>query len=328
MTTLLTGANGFLGSAVLRCLLDARHRVRVLLRRGSDRRNVADLPVEIVEGDLLDHASLAAAVKNCDYLFHVAADYRLWVREPDPMYRANVDGSRALVRLASRAGVKKIVYTSSVAALGINADGSPANEDTAVGLDDMIGHYKRSKFLAEQAIREEAADGAPVTIVNPSTPIGPRDIKPTPTGRIIVDCLNGRIPAYVDTGLNIAHVDDVAQGHLLALDKGQLGERYILGGEDLSLKKILEIICEIGGRTPPSLSLPHNLLIPVAMIIETWSRLTAGEPLTTVDSIRMAKKRMFFSSARAREVLGYRSRPAREALADAITWFRANGYCR
>jgi dihydroflavonol-4-reductase len=328
MKTLITGANGFVGSAVLRHLLDDGHDIRALLRPGSNRKNLSGLPVEIVEGDLTDSNSLKNAVKNCVYLFHVAADYRLWIPKPELMYRTNVDGTRLLMQHAGDAGIKKIVYTSSVATLGINPDRSPANEDTAVSLADMIGHYKRSKYLAEEEVHKLVdAQQLPVTIVNPSTPIGPRDIKPTPTGRIIVDCLCGRIPAYVDTGLNIAHVDDVARGHMLALDKGAIGERYILGGEDMSLKSILEIICEIGQRTPPRISIPHNLILPVAKLIEIWAGISGVEPLTTVDGIKMAKKHMYFSSHKAREKLAYESRPARQAIEDAIRWFVDNSYC-
>jgi dihydroflavonol-4-reductase len=329
MKTLITGANGFVGSAVLRLLLEEGHEVRALVRAGSNRHNLADLPVEIVEGDLTNSDSLRNAVTNCDYLFHVAADYRLWTPEPAKMYQTNVDGTRLLMQHAAKAGVKKIVYTSSVATLGINPDKTPANEDTPVALANMIGHYKRSKYLAEEEVHKLVdSQQLPVIIVNPSTPIGPRDIKPTPTGRIIVDCLSGRIPAYVDTGLNIAHVDDVARGHLLALEKGEIGERYILGGEDMSLKTILEIICEIGNRKVPKISIPHNLILPIAKLIEIWAGFTGVEPLTTVDGIKMAKKHMFFSSAKAKEKLGYQSRPAQEAIEDAIAWFVTYDYCK
>lgn len=328
MKTLITGANGFVGSAVLRLLLEAGHDVRVLLRPGSDRSNLEGLPVEIAEGDLTREESLKKAIVSCKYLFHVAADYRLWIPDPDLMYRTNVEGTRKLMQLARDAGVEKIVYTSSVATLGIHADRSPANEESPVSIKDMIGHYKRSKFLAEQEVHELIRkQELPCTIVNPSTPIGPRDVKPTPTGRIIVDCINGKIPAYVDTGLNIAHVDDVARGHLLALEKGEIGERYILGGEDMSLREILACICELSGRHPPAISIPHNLVLPVAWIIEKWSALSGAEPLATVDGIKMAKKHMFFSSDKARTKLDYRSRPARQAFEDAINWFRENGYC-
>lgn len=329
MTSLVTGANGFVGAAILRHLLDAGHEVRVLVRPGSDRRNLEDLTVEIVEGDLTEPESLRAAVESCEYLFHVAADYRLWIPDPDRMYRTNVDGTRSLMQLAQQAGVRKIVYTSSVATLGIHADRSPATEDSPVSIEDMIGHYKRSKFLAEQEVRKLVRENhLPATIVNPSTPIGPRDIKPTPTGRIIVDCINGKIPAYVDTGLNIAHVDDVARGHLLALEHGKIGERYILGGEDMSLKSILATICELGNRPAPKINLPHHLVLPIAWCIERWSAISGSEPLATVDGIRMARKHMFFSSNKARQQLGYEYRPARQAIADALDWFVEKGYCQ
>ena len=329
MKTLITGANGFLGSAVLRHLLNADHEVRALLRPGSNRDNLAGLELEVMEGDLCDSASLKKAVSSCDYLFHVAADYRLWTLNPESMYQTNVEGTHLLLQYAGDAGVQKIVYTSSVATLGIHSDRTPADEDSPVCLDDMIGHYKRSKYLAEEEVHNLiAAKQLPATIVNPSTPIGPRDIKPTPTGRIIVDCLAGKIPAYVDTGLNIAHVDDVAWGHLLALEKGEIGERYILGGEDMSLKIILGLICEIGLRKPPKINIPHNLILPVARLIEIYADFTGVEPLATVDGINMAKKYMFFSSEKAKKNLGYQSRPGKEAIADAISWFVTNSYCK
>ena len=327
MTTLVTGASGFVGSAVARALLDAGHRVRALLRPGGDRRNLAGLDIEPCPGDLTDSRSLREAVAGCEYLFHVAADYRLWIPDPAAMYRANVEGSADLIRLATEAGVKKIVYTSSVATLGIRPDRAPADETTPVELADMIGHYKRSKFLAEREVtRLIERHGSPVTIVNPSTPVGPRDIKPTPTGRIIVDTLKKNMPAYVDTGLNIAHVDDVAAGHLLALEKGAIGERYILGGQDLSLRRILGVIAELGGVKAPSARIPHNLILPIAWAAERLAGLTGREPLATVDGVRMAKKFMYFSSAKAQQRLGYQSRPARLALADAVEWFLEHGY--
>ena len=328
MKTLITGANGFVGSAVLRHLLADGHDVRALVRAGSNRQNLANLPIEIVEGDLTDSQSLNKAVVGCKFLFHVAADYRIWIPNPEVMYRTNVDGTRNLMQHACDAGIEKIIYTSSVATLGINSDKTPANEETSVSLKDMIGHYKRSKYLAEEEVHKLVKmQNLPVIIVNPSTPIGPRDIKPTPTGRIIVDCLSGRIPVYVDTGLNIAHVDDVARGHLLALEKGEIGERYILGGENLSLKNILELICLFGKRKPPKISIPHNLILPIAKLIEVWAQLTNVEPLTTVDGIRLAKKHMFFSSAKAKQKLGYDSRPAKQAIEDAINWFIEHHYC-
>lgn len=328
MRALVTGATGFVGSAVMRRLLDRDATVRVMARAGSDRRNLEGREVEIVTGELNDPAALDKAVEGCDAVFHVAADYRLWVPDPAAMYRGNVDGTKAVMAAAARAGVRRIVYTSSVATLGLRADGSASDETTPSVLGDMIGHYKRSKFMAEEEVRRLAReDGLPVVIVNPSTPIGPGDIKPTPTGRMIVNAAAGRMPAYVDTGLNIAHVDDVAEGHLLAMDKGRVGERYILGGEDMTLAEILNAIAELTGGRPPRISLPHGLVMPIAYVAEGWSRLTGrGEPMVTRDGVRLSRKRMYFSSAKARHELGYSARPATEALADAIRWFRENGY--
>lgn len=329
MHVLLTGASGFLGSAVLRRLLDEGYSVRALLRPGSDRSNVHGLPVEQVDGDLKDTVSLKNAVRGCDALFHVAADYRLWVPDPASIYQINVEGTKNLILSAVEAGVKKIVYTSSVATLGLNKDGTPANEDTPVSVDDMTGHYKRSKFLAEQAVSELVETvNAPVVIVNPSAPVGPRDIKPTPTGRIFVDALNNRMPAYVETGLNIVHVDDVAAGHILAFKHGIAGERYILGGENMTLKTLLELISEIGNVRAPGLRIPHNLLLPIAITSEWVSRITGKTPFITVDEIMMAKKLMYFSSDKAKTTLGYSPGPVRNAIEDAIIWFRNHGYCR
>ena len=330
MTTLVTGATGFVGAAVVRRLLARGETVRVLTRPASDRSNIDDLPVEIALGDLLAPDSLPAALSGCRSLYHVAADYRLWAPKPEAMYQANVEGSCNLIRHAMAAGVERIVYTSSVAVLGRTADGRPADEETPVTIDDMVGHYKRSKFLAEEAVRSLITDeDAPVTIVNPSTPIGPRDIKPTPTGRMIVEAAAGRMPAYVDTGLNIVHVDDVAEGHLLAHDRGRIGERYVLGGQDMTLAEILRAIAEIVGRPPPKVRLPHNLILPIAVLAESWARLfKTGEPFVTIDGIRMAKKRMFFSSAKAKAALGYSHRPPQDALRDAVAWFEGNGYLK
>ncbi len=327
MTTLVTGATGFVGAAVVRHLLAAGKPVRVLTRRNNDRRNIDGLAVEVAEGDLTDRSSLEAALFGCRALYHVAADYRIWVPDPDSIYRVNVEGTRQLMLAALEAGVSRIVYTSSVATLGLNKDGSPADEATPVGLDDMVGHYKRSKYLAEAEVKKLIDEkGLPAVIVNPSTPVGPRDIKPTPTGRMIADAAAGRMPAYVDTGLNIVHVDDVAAGHLLAFDRGKVGERYILGGENLSLKDILTEIARITGRQPPSISLPHDLIMPVAYVAEFIARLTGGsDPMVTVDGVRMARKKMFFSSAKAERALGYRHRPAETALADAVAWFGGRG---
>ena len=328
MTTLVTGGNGFVGSALVRLLLGQGHQVRGLVRSGSDRLNLEHLDVDLVEGDLTDAASLRRAVKGCSHLFHVAADYRLWIPDPERMYKTNVDGSRNLLRAAADAGVNRMVYTSSVATLGINRNRSPADETTPVSLADMVGHYKRSKFLAEQAVLELVREQElPVVIVNPSTPLGPRDVKPTPTGRIIVDALRGKIPAYVDTGLNIAHVDDVAAGHLLAFERGEPGRRYILGGENLSLQAILGIICDYADLAPPRLRLPHNAVYPFAWLAEQWARVNGKEPFATVDGVKMAKKFMYFSSALAQQTLGYEPRPARLAIKDAIDWFKENRYC-
>ena len=327
MTTLVTGANGFVGSALARQLLQRGHEVKALVRPGSDRRNLENLDIALVEGDLTDTASLKRAVSGCRVLFHVAADYRLWIPDPERMYRTNVDGTRELLRAAADAGASRMVYTSSVATLGINPDRTPADESTPVALGDMVGHYKRSKFLAEQAVRELVEEqGLPAVIVNPSTPVGPRDVKPTPTGRIILDTLRRKMPAYVDTGLNIAHVDDVAAGHLLAFERGEPGRRYILGGENLSLQAILGMICDYAGLAPPRLRLPHNAVYPFAWLAEQWARVSGKEPFATVDGVKMAKKFMYFSSALAQQALGYEARPARLAIEDAIDWFRENGY--
>ncbi len=325
MTVLVTGATGFVGSAVARQLLEAGASVAVLVRSNSDRRNLSDLNVEIREGDLRDKHSLERACLGCDTLFHVAADYRLWTRDHRELYASNVDGTRNIMQAALESAVAKIVYTSSVATLGTNADGAPGNESTPVTIDDMIGHYKRSKFLAERAVDDLVSEhGLPAVIVNPSTPVGPGDIKPTPTGRVVRDALLGKIPAYVDTGLNIAHVDDVAAGHLLALDKGRVGRRYILGGENLSLREILSIIADICGRAPPRIKLPRRLVFPIAYVSEAWAWITDGaEPQVTVDGLKMARKKMFFDSSRAIDELNYHARPASEALADAVAWFRS-----
>lgn len=326
MTILVTGATGFVGSAVARQLLAAGASVRVLARPQGDRRNLDGLEVEIAEGDLNDAASVTRAVAGCSALYHVAADYRIWVPNPPAIYRTNVDATVGLLRAAADAGIGRMVYTSSVATLGRTQDGSPADEDTPVTLDDMVGHYKRSKYLAEAAVqRLVREDGLPVVIVNPSTPVGPRDIKPTPTGRMIEDAAAGRMPAYVDTGLNIVHVDDVAAGHLQAFEKGRIGERYVLGGENLTLRDIFAAVAEITDRPPPRLRLPIAAVVPVAVVAEAFARLTGGEPLVTLDSLRMARKKMYFSAAKAERALGYRPRPAAAAFHDAVDWLRRNG---
>ena len=327
MTTLVTGATGFVGAAVARALLDAGHELRVLVRSTSDRKNLQGLDLDAAVGDLRDADSLRGAAAGCSALFHVAADYRLWTRDPKALYATNVDGSVNVIRAASDAGVQRIVYTSSVATLGLNTDGSPADEETPVALEDMIGHYKRSKFLAESAVTQLVADEQlPVVIVNPSTPIGPGDVKPTPTGRLILDAATGRMPAFVDTGLNVAHVDDVARGHLQAFEQGRIGERYILGGENMSLESILRSVAAVSGRRPPKLRLPHGVVMPVAYAAEAWARLFGGEPLATVDGVKMSRKRMYFSCQKAERELGYSHRRADEAIRDAVDWFRKNGY--
>lgn len=330
MTTLVTGATGFVGSAVARRLIARGHDLRVLARPESDRRNLEQLHVEIVEGNLNDRVSLERAARGCDSLFHVAADYRLWSPRPQELIDTNVAGSRNIVLAAAEAGVKRIVYTSSVAVLGKTKDASPADEDTPVSVADMIGAYKTSKFLAEEEVRRLiAAHGLDCVIVNPSTPIGPRDIKPTPTGRVVVEAASGRMPAFVDTGLNVAHVDDVAEGHLLAFDKGRAGERYVLGGENMSLREILTAIALIVGRRPPRISLPHDAVLPFAHVAELIARhVTGKEPFATVDGINQARRKMFFSSTKAERELGYRSRPAIDALRDAIEWFKQHRYVR
>jgi len=326
MKALVTGATGFVGAAVVRALLAERWQVGALVRAGSDRSNVAALPVEQIVGDLTDPASLRRAVAGCDAVFHVAADYRLWAPRPEELYRTNVEGTACLLEAARSAGVGRIVYTSSVATVGLPGDGRPGAEDTPVGLGDMIGHYKRSKYLAEERARQAAAAGVPVVIVNPSTPIGPGDVKPTPTGQIVLDAALGRTPAYVDTGLNIVHVDDVAAGHLLALYHGRVGERYILGGDDMTLRQILTLIAQLVDRSPPRIRLPHGVVLPIAYVSELYARLTGRPTRVTVEGVRMARKRMFFSSAKAERELGYRWRPPAEAFVDALHWFEANGY--
>jgi len=319
---LVTGATGFVGAAVARRLLASGHEVRVLVRPRSDRRNLQGLAVDIVEGDLTDAQSVENVARGCQAVFLVAADYRLWVPDPRPMYATNVDGTRAVLQAATRSGVDRIVYTSSVATLGYGADGIPADEDTPSTLDDMIGHYKRSKFLAEGVVREMAAAGAPVVIVNPSTPVGPGDVKPTPTGRLIRDAINGRVPAYVDTGLNVVHVDDVAAGHLLAYEKGIIGRRYVLGGTDMTLREILTELALVSGRRPPRWRLSHRAVLPIAYIAEGWAHVSGREPLATVDGVRLSAKPMYFSSARAVRELGYAPGDARVALKAAAEWFR------
>ncbi|MFQ5353577.1 MAG: hopanoid-associated sugar epimerase [Thermodesulfobacteriota bacterium] len=328
MTTLVTGATGFVGSAVARALLKRGHKVRLIVRVGSGRQNIRGLDAKIFTGDLADIATLRKALKGCEALFHVAADYRLWVPDPEAMYKVNETGTSNIMEAALQAGVSRIVYTSSVATMGLNSDQTPADEDTPSVLGDMIGHYKRSKFLAEEIVaRLIDREGLPAVIVNPSTPVGPRDIRPTPTGRLIVKAISGHMPAYVNTGLNIVHVDDVAEGHMLAFEKGEIGERYILGGENLTLSEILGELARISGRSAPRIRLPHGIVLPLAHLSEAWTRLVKGsDPMLTKDGARMAKKYMFFKSAKAGTMLGYSPGPAVAALSDAVKWFRENHY--
>jgi dihydroflavonol-4-reductase len=325
MRALVTGATGFVGAAVARALLKQQWRVRALARAGSDRSNLSELALEVCEGDLTQPESLVPALEGCDALFHVAADYRLGVRDHEQLYRTNVDGTRAILAAAQAAGVTRVVYTSSVAAVGIPKDGTPGVEDTPVALENMIGHYKRSKFLAEEVVREAARAGAPVIIVSPSTPVGPGDVKPTPTGQLILDAAAGRMPAYVDTGLNIVHVDDVAAGHLLAYQHGKPGERYILGGQDMTLRQILQEISKLVGRKAPSIRLPYGAVLPMAYIAEGWAKITGRSGRLTLESVRMSRKHMFFSSAKAVRELGYTYRAPVLAFEDAIGWFRKTG---
>ena len=326
MKALLTGATGFVGAAVLRRLLAEGIDVRILVRKGMVAPIRKGLPIEFMAGELLDPVDMKQAVSGCSALFHVAADYRLWVPDPQTMYAINVKGTLTLMQAALDAGLERIVYTSSVAVLGLRPDGQAADEETPSMLEDMVGHYKRSKFMAEEEVHRLCREaGLPAIIVNPSTPIGPGDSKPTPTGRMVRDAIAGKIPAYVDTGLNIVHVDDVAQGHWLAFKHGKIGERYILGGQNLSLKFILTRLAQIAGRSPPMLRLPRFVLYPLAAGAQAWIHLRGrGVPRVTLDELRMTAKKMYFSSAKAERELGYNHRPAEHAFVDAVQWFQEN----
>jgi dihydroflavonol-4-reductase len=324
---LVTGGSGFLGSAVVRVLIARGARVRALVRSTSPTDNFKGLDCEIVTGDLTDQASLKTAMRGVRYLFHVAADYRFWARDPSVIMRVNLDGTCSLMREALSAGVERIVYTSSVAALKSAGATGPVDETSPLAADEAIGTYKRSKTLAERAVEAMILqDKLPAIIVNPTTPIGPRDIRPTPTGRILLDAARGRIPAFVDTGLNFAHVDDIAEGHLLAFERGRIGERYILGGENVPLRDLLAAVAGLAGRRAPRIRLPRRPLFPLAFGAEAVARLTGKEPLLTVDGLRLARYHMFFTSAKAERELGYRSRPYQEGVADALAWFRTAGY--
>ena len=327
MLAFVTGATGFLGSHVARVLADQGARLRLLVRPTSDLRNIADLNAERVEGDLRDPASIEKALAGCEALFHVAADYRLWVRDPEQMYRSNVEGTRGLIEAARKRGVRRIVYTSSVATMGFSSNGTLADENSPVTLDDMIGPYKRSKFMAEQVAFEAARSGVDVVVVNPTTPIGERDLKPTPTGRIVVDFLKRKFPAYVDTGLNLVDATECARGHVQALEKGRAGERYILGGENLTLKQILDRLGAITGLPSPKVKLPYVFALAAGVVDETVTgRMLGREPRATIDAVRMGRKKMFITSAKAERELGWRPAPVDDALRRSVDWFRANGY--
>ncbi len=327
MLVFLTGATGFLGSHVARVLAENGAQLRLLVRLSSDLRNIADLNAERVVGDLREPASFEKALDGSDALFHVAADYRLWVRDPDQMHRSNVEGTRGLLEAARKYGVRRVVYTSSVATMGFTSNGSLADEDSPVSLDDMIGPYKRSKFMAEQVAFEAAREGVDVVVVNPTTPVGERDIKPTPTGRIVVDFLKRKFPAYVDTGLNLVDAMECARGHVQALEKGKRGERYILGGENLTLKEILDRLAAITGLKSPTVKLPYVFALATGAIDETITgRILGREPRATIDAVRMGRKMMFVSSAKAERELGWRIVPVDGALRRAVEWFRSNGY--
>jgi dihydroflavonol-4-reductase len=324
---LVTGASGFLGSAIVRHLLQAGRQVRVLVRPTSPRINLAGLPVETMEGDLRDTTSLSRAMAGIQFVFHVAADYRLWARNPQDIVHSNVEGTRNLMSAALRAGVERIVYTSSVATLKSRLDGGASDETFRLDPQAAVGAYKYSKVVAERVVDAMVAEhNLPAVMVNPSTPIGPRDVRPTPTGRIIVEAAAGRMPAYVDTGLNLVHVDDVAAGHLAALEKGRCGERYILGGENVLLGDMLREIARQVGRPPPRLRLPRRLIFPIAYAAEAIAYFSGREPFVTTTGLRLAKDRMFFTSAKAERELGYQARPYGEAIADAIAWFREHNY--
>ncbi|WP_245612253.1 hopanoid-associated sugar epimerase [Sphingomonas changbaiensis] len=324
----MTGVSGFVGSAVARAVAAAGYPLRGLARATSARANLADFPGELVEGDLRDPAAVATAMAGVRYLFHVAADYRIWAADPEEIIRNNRETTRNVMEAASAAQVERIVYTSSVATL-LPREGRAADETRAAREDEVVGAYKRSKVVAERLVEAMVREQRlPAIIVNPSTPIGPCDVRPTPTGRIIVEAANGRMPAFVDSGLNLVHVDDVAAGHLRALERGRIGERYILGGQDISLKETLRTIADLAGRRPPLVRLPRAPLFPLAWANEQWARATGRDPFLTLDGLRMAKHAMFYSSAKAERELGHVARPYREAIADAIRWFRAAGAIR
>lgn len=324
---LVTGASGFVGSAVARALAARGDEVRVLLRESSPRKNIEGIDCRVVIGDMRDAREVTKAMEGVRHVFHVAADYRLWAKDPTEIVRNNLEGARAVMQAARNTGVERIVYTSSVAALKPIA-GRAVDETSRHDEETVIGAYKKSKLVAERLVERLVGEGLPVVIVSPSTPIGPRDIKPTPTGRIIVEAANGRMPAFVDTWMNLVHVDDVAEGHLLALDKGRIGENYILGGEDVRLRDMLGLIAPLVGRKPPRVRLPRAPLYPLAFGAEAFARLSGKEPFLTLDALKMSKYLMFFSSAKARTELGFQARPFVRGIEDAISWFRQAGYIR
>lgn len=325
MKAFVTGATGFLGSHVTRALEAAGSEIRLLVRASSDTQNIEGLRADRVVGDLSDPNSIELAMAGCDAVFHVAADYRLWIPDPAPMYRANVEGTRAILHAARKHKIKRVVYTSSVATMGFKSDGSLADEDSPVALTDMIGHYKRSKFMAEQVALD--ARGVEVVVVNPTTPIGERDVKPTPTGRIVLDFLKKKFPAYVDTGLNLVDATECAHGHLMAYEKGRSGQRYILGGENLTLKQILDKLAAITGLPSPTIRVPYFVALATGVVDElVTGRVMGKEPRATIDAVRMGRKKMFVTSAKAERELGWKIVPVDGALRRAAEWFRDNGY--
>jgi dihydroflavonol-4-reductase len=327
MLAFVTGATGFVGSHVARALAAQGADLRLLVRSGSDLRNIQELQAERVMGDLRDAASLKKAVTGCDVVFHVAADYRLWVRDPDEMYRSNVEGTKAILEAARESKVRRVVYTSSVATMGFQSNGHLANEESPVSLANMIGPYKRSKYMAEELAIEAGKSGMDVVVVNPTTPVGERDIKPTPTGRIVVDFLKKKFPAYVDTGLNLVDVAECAQGHIAALEKGRSGERYILGGENLTLKQILDRLADITGLPSPKIKVPYVVALATGVVDQVVTGYIRNrEPRATIDAVRMGRKKMFVSSGKAEHDLGWKTVPVDAALRRAVEWFRANGY--
>src|SRR6266700_404863 len=327
MLAFVTGASGFLGNHVARALAKQGADLRLLIRANSNTKNIADLKADLVTGDLRDPASLEKGIAGCEVVFHVAADYRLWLRDPNEMYRSNVEGTRAILEAARKNSVRRVVYTSSVATMGFTSNGQPADENSPVSLDNMIGPYKRSKFMAEQVAIEAARQGQDIVIVNPSTPVGEGDIKPTPSGRIVVDFLKKKFPAYVDTGLNLLDATECARGHIAALEKGRTGQRYVLGGENLTLKQILDQLAAITGLPSPRVRVPYFMALATGVVDEiVTGRIRGREPRATIDAVRMGRKKMFVSSAKAERELGWKCLPVDDALRRAVEWFRENGY--